>query len=115
VLLLVIGEAAQPALIGNDNSLTTAVLAVATLLSIDVALSLLKRKSRPAGASAGRPATIIVMRGTPLPDQLRRARIDAADVLQAARERQGILRMEDIGLAVLEANGSISIIPAERL
>ncbi|MBR0649550.1 DUF421 domain-containing protein [Roseomonas terrae] len=115
VLLLVIGEAAQPALIGNDNSLTTAVLAVATLLSIDVALSLLKRKAgRLERLLEGQP-TIIVMRGTPLPDQLRRARIDAADVLQAARERQGILRMEDIGLAVLEANGSISIIPAERL
>jgi uncharacterized membrane protein YcaP (DUF421 family) len=115
VLLLVIGEAAQPALVGDDNSLTTAVLAVATLLSIDVALSLLKRKAgRLERVLEGQP-TIVVMRGAPLRQQLERARIDEADVLQAARERQGILRMEDIGLAVLEANGSISIIPAERL
>lgn len=115
VLLLVIGEAAQPALIGNDNSLTTAVLAVATLLSFDVALSLLKRKAGPLERVLEGQPTIVVMRGVPLAAQMRRARIDEADVLQAAREGQGILHMQDIGLAVLEANGSISIIPAERL
>ncbi|MEO3470913.1 YetF domain-containing protein [Roseomonas sp. CAU 1739] len=115
VLLLVIGEAAQPALIGNDNSLTTAVLAVATLLSFDVALSLLKRRAGSLERVLEGQPTIVVMRGVPLLDQMRRARIDEADVLQAARERQGILHMSDIGLAVLEANGSISVIPAERL
>jgi uncharacterized membrane protein YcaP (DUF421 family) len=115
VLLLVIGEAAQPALIGNDSSLTTAVLAVATLLSIDVVMSLLKRRTgRLERVLEGQP-TILVMRGAPLRDQMKRARIDESDILQAARERQGILRMEDVGLAVLEANGGISIIPAERL
>lgn len=115
VLLLVIGEAAQPALIGNDNSLTTAVLAVATLLSIDVAMSLLKRRAgRLEHVLEGQP-TILVLRGAPLHDQMKRARIDESDILQAARERQGIVRMEDVGLAVLEANGGISVIPAERL
>jgi len=115
VLLLVIGEAAQPALVGDDNSLTTAVLAVATLLSIDVALSLVKRRAgRIERLVEGQP-TILVLRGSVLRHQLLRARVDEADVLQAARERQGILRLQDIGLAVLEANGSISVIPVDRM
>jgi uncharacterized membrane protein YcaP (DUF421 family) len=115
VLLLVIGEAAQPALIGDDNSLTTAVLAIVTLLSVDVALSLLKRRAGGLERLLEGQPTIVVLRGAPLRDVMRRARIDEADILQAAREHQGLLRMEDVGLAVLEANGSLSIIPAERL
>ena len=115
VLLLVIGEAAQPALIGDDNSLTTALLAIVTLLSIDVAMSLLKRRAgRVERVVEGQP-TILVLRGQPLREQMRRSRIDEADVMQSARERQGIVRMEDVGLAVLEANGGISVIPMERL
>lgn len=115
VLLLVIGEAAQPALIGDDNSLTTAVVAVTTLLSFDVGLALLKRRAgRLERILEGQP-TILVVRGRPLSDQMHRARVGEADVLQSARERHGILRLEDIGIAVLEANGTISVVPAERL
>lgn len=115
VLLLVIGEAAQPALVGNDASLTTAVLAVTTLLALDVGLSLAKQRAgRLDRALDGQP-TILVLRGAMLRDQMRRARIDEADILVAARERQGLLRMEDIGLAVLEPGGGISVIPAGNL
>lgn len=115
VLLLVIGEAAQPALIGNDNSLTTAVLAIATLLSIDIVFSLAKQKAGPLQRALEGQPTILVIRGEVLREQMLRARIDEADILQAARERQGVFRMEHIGLAVLEANGGISIVPADRM
>lgn len=112
-LLLVIGEAAQPALVGNDASLTTAALAIVTLLIVDIGLSIAKRWApRLERIIDGQP-TILVVRGEMLQDQMRRARIDKADILLAARERMGILRIEDIGLAVLEASGAISIVPAD--
>ncbi len=115
VLLLVIGEAAQPALVGNDNSLMTAVLAIATLLSIDVVFSLAKQKAGPLQRAIEGLPTILVVRGEVLRAQMERARINEADILQAARERQGIFRMENIGLAVLEPNGSISIVPLDGM
>lgn len=115
VLLLVIGEVAQPALVGDDNSLTTAVVAVTTLLAVDIALSLVKRRAKRVERVLEGQPTILVLRGQPLRAQMDRARVDEADVLQSARETQGILRLQEIGLAVLEANGSISVIPSERL
>jgi uncharacterized membrane protein YcaP (DUF421 family) len=40
-----------------------------------------------------------------------KARVDEADVLEAARLHRGLERMEDIKYALLETNGAISIIP----
>ncbi|WP_256604892.1 DUF421 domain-containing protein, partial [Pseudomonas sp. 57B-090624] len=42
VLLLIIGEATQQALLGDDFSITNAVLVIATLIAIDVGFSLIK-------------------------------------------------------------------------
>ncbi len=114
VLLLVIGEATQQALLGNDFSMVNAVVVVVTLLLMDVGMSLLKQRSATAGRLLDGVPTILVADGRPLEDRLRRARLDIEDVLQAARERQGIARLEQIRWAVLEADGTISVIPADR-
>lgn len=42
-------------------------------------------------------------------DVLAKERITLAELLEAVRE-QGILHLKDIGLAMLEANGKISVI-----
>jgi uncharacterized membrane protein YcaP (DUF421 family) len=42
---------------------------------------------------------------------MNRARVDEHDVLMAARETQGLERMDQIKYAVLEKSGGISIIP----
>ncbi len=54
---------------------------------------------------------MIVEDGRVLKDRMQRARIDVDDVLQAAREHQGLDRMDQIKFAVLERTGEISIIP----
>jgi uncharacterized membrane protein YcaP (DUF421 family) len=54
---------------------------------------------------------VIVEHGQPLKERMEKARIDLEDVLAAAREHQGLERMEQIKYAVLERSGSISIIP----
>ena len=46
VLLMIIGEATQQALLGNDFSLTNSMLVIVTLIAIDVGLSLLKQRSQ---------------------------------------------------------------------
>lgn len=47
VLLLIIGEATQHALLGEDFSFTNAMLVIATLIVLDVGLSLAKLNSKP--------------------------------------------------------------------
>jgi len=111
VLLLIIGEATQQALLGEDFSITNAFVVIATLLFIDVMLSLLKSYSRRAEKVLDGVPTIIVEHGRCLPERMRKARVDQDDVLEAARRLQGIERLDQIKYAVLEVNGGITIVP----
>lgn len=54
---------------------------------------------------------VIVENGKPLRERMRRARVSEGDVLESARQSQGLERMDQIKYAVLEISGSISIIP----
>jgi uncharacterized membrane protein YcaP (DUF421 family) len=111
VLLLIIAETTQQALLGDDFSVTNAFLLIATLVTVDIGLSLLKRRSRTLDRLLEGVPLVVVEDGKPLEDRMARAGIDAEDVMAAARERQGLERMEQIRYAVLERNGGISIIP----
>ena len=84
---------------------------VLTLVGLDVLLSHVKRWSEAAEMWLDGTPTIIVEQGRPKTEAMQRARIDEDDVLMAARETQGLERMEQIKYAVLETSGGISIIP----
>jgi uncharacterized membrane protein YcaP (DUF421 family) len=111
VLLLIIGESTQQALLGEDFSLTNAYLVILTLVGIDILLSLWKQRSPQIERMIDGLPTILVENGQPLKDRMVRARVDEQDVLAAARVRQGLERMDQVKFAVLEASGGISIIP----
>jgi uncharacterized membrane protein YcaP (DUF421 family) len=111
VLLLIISEATQNAMIGNDYSITNGVLVILTLVGIDILLSLVKGRFPKVETWLDGKPMVLVSNGRPLKDLMARARVDEDDVLQAARERQGVARMDDIEYAVLEINGGISVIP----
>ncbi|QLL10624.1 DUF421 domain-containing protein [Pseudomonas chlororaphis] len=110
VLLMVIGEATQQALLGDDFSLTNAVLVIVTLIVIDVGLSLLKLRSDGFSRLVDGGPTVIVEHGRLLRGRMRHARLVEADILEAARASQGLTSLEQIKFAVIERNGKISII-----
>ena len=114
VLILIIGEATQQALLGDDFSVTNAVLVIVTLLSIDIGLSLLKQRSGRIEKWMDGVPTLLVENGRPLRDRMAKARIDEADVMEAARRLRGIERMDQIKFAVLEVSGGITVIPKQR-
>ena len=111
VLLLILGEATQQALIGNDFSITTGLLLIGSLIGLDMTMGFVKRHFRALDRLVEGLPVVIVEDGQPLRDRMERASIDEADVMAAARERQGLERMEQIKFAVLERSGGISIIP----
>jgi uncharacterized membrane protein YcaP (DUF421 family) len=111
ILLLIISEAAQQGLVGENFSLTNAFLVIITLALLDIILSLITVRSPFIAKVVSGVPMVVVENGRPLKDRMRWARIDDSDVLNAARERHGILRMDEIEYAVLERNGGISIIP----
>ncbi len=109
VLLLIIGEATQQALLGEDFSVTNMVLVVATLIVLDVGASLLKRRNdRLARLLEGSP-TIIVEDGVLMQWRMDKARLTLDDVMESAQE-SGLERLEQIRYAIVERNGKISII-----
>ncbi|NMZ50862.1 YetF domain-containing protein [Pseudomonas poae] len=113
VLLMVIGEATQQALLGDDFSLTNALLVIATLIAIDIGLSLIKQRSRWFSRLLDGGPTIVVENGQLLHERLKRARLDEGDILEAARSAQGIVEIRQIKFAILERNGKLSVIPYE--
>jgi len=113
ILLLIVSEATQNALIGNNSSMTHAFLIIVTLVGIDIALSLLKQRWPSLDRWIEGLPLAVVKNGRPLEENMRHARVDEADILCAARERQGLMSMDQIGLAVLERNGHISIVPSQ--
>jgi uncharacterized membrane protein YcaP (DUF421 family) len=114
ILLLIISEATQQALLGQDFSLTNAFLVIVTLVGIDIGLSLLKQRSPRIEKILEDEPLIIVEDGRPLLERMKKVRVDEEDVLIAARILQGLERMDQIKYAVLERNGGISIIPKQE-
>lgn len=111
VLLLIIGECTQQALLGEDFSITNSIILILTLVMMDIGLAFVKaRLPRLDKALDGVP-TVLVEDGEPLYDRMKMARVDEADILENARLKQGLASMREIRFAVLERTGDISIIP----
>lgn len=110
VLLLIISEATQQAMVGADTSMANAVVAISTLAALDVILTSLKHRHPRLEAWLDGQPVVLVSDGKPIEAHLNRERLDLDDVLESAREN-GLLRLDQVRLAVLERTGKISIIP----
>ena len=110
VVILVISDAVQNSMIGENTTLWGGLVAVVTLLSLDFAIKrAIGRSRRLRNVIEGEPR-LLVRDGRLLQKALREEKIDANDVRAAIRS-QGLTRVEDVRLAVLETDGSISVIP----
>src|SRR4030095_4999513 len=114
ILLLIISEVTQQALVGEDNSITAAFILIVTLVTLDLCLSFLKDKFKPIGKFLEGTPLVVVDNGKPLKQRMKKSRVDDEDIMEAARLNFGLKRMEQIKYAVLEKDGSISIIPFEK-
>jgi uncharacterized membrane protein YcaP (DUF421 family) len=114
VLLLLIAETTQQALVGDDRSITAACVLIVVLVGADIALSLIKRWSpRLDRLLEGQPL-VILRNGRPLRSRMHKERVDDEDILTAARGSQGLERLDEIKHAVLERNGVISVVPRAK-
>ena len=111
VTLLIISEATQNALVGQNYSISYAMLVIITLVSCTVFMAWLKaRRPRIEQTLQGGPL-ILVENGRMFRDRMKAAYVDEQDILTNARTGQGIERLDQIKFAILETSGEISIIP----
>ncbi|KOC89524.1 DUF421 domain-containing protein [Winslowiella iniecta] len=111
ILLLIISEATQQALLGDDFSVTGASLTIITLIVIDILFGMLKAHFPRLELLIDGGSLILVENGKLLPMRARKAGISEEDILLSARSTQGLERLDQIKFAILEKNGKISIVP----
>ena len=114
VLLLIISEVTNQAMVDSDHSITNAFLLIMTLVGMSVLLSFIKHRW---------PAASRIFEGLPLPlirngerlqHNMDKSRVDEEEILMSARLNQGVEKMEDIKEASVENDGQISIVPRSQ-
>ena len=110
VVLLIISNVVQNAVIGPDNSLGGGLLGAVVILALNWLVVELTFRSKRLRRLLEAEPTLLVHNGRILHDNLRRERLTLDD-LHAALRRAGVADLEHVRVAVLEENGGISVIP----
>jgi uncharacterized membrane protein YcaP (DUF421 family) len=110
VVVLLIANAVQNAMVGADFSVQGGILAAFILLAVNRIIAMLRLHRGAWGRLIEGKPTLLVKDGKVLRSALRKEELDRADVEMAAREH-GIRSIEEVQMAVLETDGSISIVP----
>jgi uncharacterized membrane protein YcaP (DUF421 family) len=113
VVILVISDAVQNSMVGENTTLWGGMIAVLTLLGLDFALKWLTGRSRRVRHVIEGEPRLLVRDGRLLEKALREEGIEPEEVRRAARAN-GLARIEEVRLAVLETDGTISIIPLDE-
>jgi uncharacterized membrane protein YcaP (DUF421 family) len=108
-VLLIVSNAVQNAMTGPDTSLVGGILGAATLFGLNYLLSVLSARYQIFGHDVLGEPTVLINEGHLMMDHLRRERIDADEVLMAMREH-GVEDITQVKHAILETDGTISIV-----
>ena len=111
VLLLIISEATQQAMIDNDNSMTNSLLLVSTLIGMNILLSIVTKRWKSFDKLVEDVPLVILKNGEPIRERMRKERVDEHDIMEAARASEGLERLDQIKYAILERTGHITIVP----
>lgn len=113
VLIVVIGNAIQNALVAGSNTLLAGLVSAATLLLLNLGLSrLLNRFPKLEKQLSGEPV-VLVHDGRIVRSHLRRVWMTEAGLLAALRTK-GYADLGEVRLAVLETTGDVGVVPKER-
>jgi len=110
VLVLLVSNAVQNAMVGSDTSVEGGIVAAGTLLVINVWLTRLVLKNERLGCFLEGEPSLLVRDGQVLDNHLSREGIRRAE-LEAAIREHGFEDVAHVKLAILEIDGSISVVP----
>ena len=112
VVILLIANAVQNAMVGPDSSLIGGLISASALLVINQLVVRFRDRIPGVQRLVEGQATVLITGGSPILDHLHRENIDMADLEQAFREH-GLSGIEQVSMAVLEVDGTISIVPKD--
>ena len=112
VVVLVIASAVQNAMIGTDASITGGLVAALTLLGANAVVGRIASRRTWLGTALRGTPTMLINHGQLINEHLIAEGLTLDDLLMVMREH-GFERMEQVKMAVLEIDGTISIIPED--
>ena len=114
VLLLVLSNAVQNSMNGGDNSLVGGLISATTLVGLNFLIGLITYKSKKLEAIIeGRPQ-VLVHNGKLFEDVMASAKLTHHE-LDSALRQAGCNCVEEVHTAILENNGSISVVARHTL
>src|SRR5688572_16277569 len=113
IVVLIISDAVQNSMVGDNTSVWGGLVAVVVLLGLDFILRELSRRSRRLRVAVEGEPRLLVRAGRVLERALQQEGLDRSD-LDAAIRAHGVARIEDVDQAVLETDGTISVIARQR-
>ena len=114
VVLLLLSETLQGAMMASNDSLLGGLLAAAVLLCANWVVGALTARHRPFEQLINGNPTILVYKGRSLEANMRREHISRAE-LDSQLRKQGIFNINDIDIAILEPNGELSVRRVEEV
>jgi uncharacterized membrane protein YcaP (DUF421 family) len=112
VLVLIIANAVQNAMLGPDTSLIGGLIAAGTLLIVNAISSEVRSRSRRATRFFEGEPVILVNHGRLIPENLRRQHIGEDELAEALHEH-GLESAAQVKLCILEIDGSLSVVPMD--
>ncbi len=112
VLLLIVSESISNGLTGDDHTITGGLISATTLLALTGFVDCLAYKSKRIERIIEGTPEFIVRDGKILEEVKRNMKITDNELMETVRSR-GIERIEDVKFAIVETNGTISVIKAE--
>lgn len=109
VLILLISNSVQNAMVGSDSSLVGGLVAAATLFVLNWILKNLLLRSKKFNKVLQGSPVMLVYKGHIIRKHLMAAEISEDELNTAIREH-GVENIEDIDLAILEVDGNISVL-----
>jgi len=109
VFILLISNAVQNAMVGPDSTLSGGLVAASTLFLINYLLKYLQYRYPKFGKVVQGDAMMLVYKGKILEDHMKRAKISNEELMEAVREH-GVPSVKEVDLAIMEVDGSISVL-----
>jgi uncharacterized membrane protein YcaP (DUF421 family) len=112
VVVLLLANAVQNAMVGADTSVQGGLVAAFVLLTINRVVAAVRLHNGVWGRLVEGSPTVLVQEGQILDAAVRKEGLERAQVEMAMREH-GVANVADVQLAVMETDGSISIVPRD--
>jgi len=112
VFILLISNSVQNAMVGPDSTLSGGLVAASSLFIVNYILKYLQYRFPKFGKIVQGDATMLIYQGKMLKTHMKNVKISEDELMEAVREH-GVATVKDVDLAIMEVDGSISILSSK--